>query len=87
MSASLPDRARAALEAARAALNDIEQGLMAQGHAEAATARLNAAVADLNDAAGVRACPCPCNPRPGFCGGCGHAGCGRRRGVVVVRAR
>jgi hypothetical protein len=23
-------------------------------------------------------CPCECN-RGGFCGGCGHAGCGGRR--------
>ena len=24
-------------------------------------------------------CPCVCNANPvGFCGGCGHAGCGRR---------
>ena len=26
----------------------------------------------------VRPCPCECN-RGGFCGGCGHAGCGGRR--------
>jgi hypothetical protein len=26
----------------------------------------------------VGPCPCPCNSG-GFCGGCGHAGCGRRR--------
>lgn len=25
----------------------------------------------------VGPCPCECN-RGGFCGGCGHAGCGRR---------
>ncbi len=24
-------------------------------------------------------CPCQCNGEPGFCGGCGHAGCGGRR--------
>lgn len=34
-----------------------------------------------NDAAAaavpVGPCPCECN-RGGFCGGCGHAGCGRR---------
>ncbi len=87
MSASLPDRARAALEAARAALDAVEQSLMAHGHAEAASARLSAAVADLVEVAGVRACPCVCNPKPGFCGGCGHAGCGRRRGVTITRAR
>jgi len=26
----------------------------------------------------VRPCPCACN-QGGFCGGCGHAGCGGRR--------
>lgn len=24
----------------------------------------------------VPPCPCECNPHGGFCGGCGHAGCG-----------
>jgi hypothetical protein len=30
--------------------------------------------------AAVGPCPCECNSPGGFCGGCGHAGCGGRRG-------
>lgn len=28
----------------------------------------------------VPPCPCECNGEAGFCGGCGHNGCGGRRG-------
>lgn len=43
------------------------------------------ALADLHgvifpDPTNPLVCPCECNLNPkGFCGGCGHAGCGRRR--------
>lgn len=37
--------------------------------------RLGAPVPTVARVAGP--CPCECN-RGGFCGGCGHAGCGRR---------
>lgn len=30
------------------------------------------------DTRAIRGCPCACNSG-GFCGGCGHAGCGGRR--------
>jgi hypothetical protein len=34
----------------------------------------------------VGPCPCECNASPPqFCGGCGHAGCGRRRQTTDVK--